>query len=104
VTQKKWEEAWDWSRERINKKYGMPKTQRPNGLVDRGPKRVAERFHQLRTGHCRTGQYLKWTKSADTAECGWCKYKVQTREHLLKNCPEWKRQQKNPWAEVRKNR
>ena len=25
------------------------------------------------------------------------------REHLLKNCPKWKRQQKNPWAEVRKN-
>jgi len=62
VKKKKWEEARKWSKERINKKYGMPKMQRPNGLVDRGSKRLAERFHHLRTGHCRTGQYMKWTK------------------------------------------
>jgi len=44
VTKKKWEESWNWSKERINKKkYRMPKTQRPNGLVDQGPERLAER-------------------------------------------------------------
>jgi hypothetical protein len=26
---------------------------------------------------------------------------VQTREHLFKNCPRWKLQQKTLWAEVR---
>jgi len=60
-----------WSNERVNrKKYEMPATQRPNGLVARGPKRLAGRFHQLRTGHCRTGQHLEWTKNTDTAESG----------------------------------
>ena len=32
-------------------------TQRPDGAVARGSKRLAERFHQLRTEHCRTGQH-----------------------------------------------
>jgi hypothetical protein len=27
---------------------------------------------------------------------------VQTREHLFKNCPRWKLQQKTLWAEVRR--
>jgi hypothetical protein len=27
---------------------------------------------------------------------------MQTREHIFKNCPEWKPQQKILWAEVRK--
>jgi len=85
-SEKKWEEAWTWSRNRDKgKKYQMPKTMHQN-MVARGPKRLAGRFHQLKTGHCRTGQYLKWTKNSDTAECGWCQYKTQTREHLFKNC------------------
>jgi len=101
--EKKWVEARTWCERRVNrKKYGMPRSQRPNRLVDRGSKRIARRFHQLRSGHCRTGQYLKWTKNADTATCGWCQYKNQTREHLLKHCPRWKTQQKILWAEVRK--
>jgi len=45
---------------------------------------------------------MKWTKNADTAECGWCQYKTQTREHLFKNCREWKVQQKTLWAEVQR--
>jgi len=45
---------------------------------------------------------MKWTKNSDTAERGWCKYKVQTREHLFKHCERWKMQQKILWAEVRK--
>jgi hypothetical protein len=28
---------------------------------------------------------------------------VQTREHLLKNCPRWKQQQKTLWNEVRRD-
>jgi len=87
ISERKWEEARKWSKGRANGgKYGMRRTQRPNGAVARGSKRLAGRFHQLRTGHCRTGQYLKWTKNADTAEFGWCRYKTQTRDHLFKNC------------------
>jgi hypothetical protein len=35
-------------------------------------------------------------------ELGWCPCKVQTREHLFKNCPRWKPQQKILWEEVRR--
>jgi len=69
-------------------------------MVARCSKRMATRSYQLKTGHCLTGQYLRWTKDGTTAKCGWCSYKVQTREHLLKKRPRWKPQQKTLWVEV----
>jgi len=103
ISEKKWEEARTWSRNRVKgKKYQMPRTMRQNNMVARGPKRLAGRFHQLKTGHCRTGQNLKWTKNSDKAECGWCQYKTQTSEHLFKNCDKWRPQQKIMWAAIRK--
>jgi hypothetical protein len=41
-------------------------------------------------------------KNRPTAKCWWCQHRTQTREHLFKCCPYWKRQQKILWAEVRK--
>jgi len=103
VSEKKWEEARTWPKKRVKgKKYQMPKTMHQNNMVARRPKRLPGRYHQLKTGHCRTGQYLKWTKNSDKAERGWCQYKTQTREHLFKNCDRWRPQQKIMWAEVRK--
>jgi len=60
------------------------------------------RFYQLKTGHCVTGQSLNWTKKRPTPQCWWCYYQTQTRDHLFKECPEWKPQQKILWAEVKK--
>jgi hypothetical protein len=74
--------------------------QRPDRTVAGSSKRVASRFYQLKTGHFLTAQYLNWTKKRATPECWWCRYKTQTREHVFKNCPEWKEQQKGLWAEV----
>jgi len=34
------------------------------------------------------------------ATCWWCQYKTQAREHLFKNCPQWKSQQKTLWTTV----
>jgi len=103
VAERKWAEARSWSERRIKRrKQKMRGKMRQQAVVARAPKRLAERFHQLRTGHCRTEQYLEWTKNSDTAACGWCQYKTQTREHLLKHCKKWKMQQKTLWAEVRK--
>ena len=103
ISDKKWEEVCMWSKKRVRgRKYLMPKTMHQNKLVARSPKRLAGRYHQLRTGHWRTGQYLKWTKNSNTAECGWCRYRTQTREHLFKNCDRWRMQQKIMWAEIRK--
>ena len=56
----------------------------------RANKRLAARFYQLKTGHCLTGQYLAWTTRHPDASCWWCQYSTQTREHLFKNCPQWK--------------
>jgi len=80
----------------------MPKSQKPDGVVAGSTKRLASRFYQIKTGHCLTGQHLNWTKSRPTSQCWWCRYRTQTRDHLFKECPEWKSQQKTLWAEVKK--
>ena len=59
----------------------------------------------MKTGHCLTTQYLQWAKNRPTPQCWWCQHRIQTREtreHLIKACPEWKAQQKILWAEVLK--
>jgi hypothetical protein len=104
ISEKKWSEARQWAEGRITaKKYRLPAEQRRDRVAARCPKRLAGRFYQLKTGHCLTGQYLKWTKNRATAKCGWCPCKMQTWEHLFKNCPRWKLQQKILWAEVRRD-
>jgi len=84
------------------KKYRMPNSQKPGGAVANSSKRIASRFYQVKTGHCLTGQYLNWTKNRPTPQCWWCRYRTQTRDHLSKERPEWKPQQKILWAEVKK--
>jgi len=81
----------------------MPKSQRPDGAVTGSNKRLASRFYQMKTGHCLSGQYLHylhWTKNQPTPQCWWCGYRIQTREHLFKERPESKAQQKTLWVEV----
>jgi len=46
----------------------MPKSQKPDGMVAGSTKRLASRFYQLKTGHCRIGQYLHWSKSRPTGQ------------------------------------
>ena len=101
ISEKKWAEAREWAGGRTStKKYKMPKSQRPDGMVAGSTKRLASRFYQLKTGHCRTGEYLYWTKSCSTAQCWWRKCPRQTRDHLLKRCPRCKSEQKTLWEEV----
>jgi len=103
ISEKKWVEARQWAGGRTSKtKYRMPKNQKPDSTVAGSSKRLASRFYQIKTGHCLTGQYLNWTKSRPTPQCWWCRYRTQTRDHLFKECPEWKPQQKILWAEVKK--
>jgi len=103
ISEKKWAEARQWAGGRTSKKkYRMPNSQRPDGAVANSSKRIATRFYQLKTGHCLTGQYLNWTKNRPTPQCWWCRYRTQTRDHLLRECLEWKPQQKILWAEVKK--
>jgi len=101
ISEKKWAEAREWAGGRTSKKkYRMPKSQRPNGTVATSAKKLAARFYQLKTGHACTGKYLHWTKARPSAQCWWCLHPKQTREHLLKGCPRWRKQQKVLWKEV----
>ena len=103
ISEKKLAEARQWASDRITShKYKMPRRQRPDQTVAGSSKRHASWFYQLKTGHCLTAQYLNWTKKWPTAQCWWCPYRTQTREHCFKVCPAWKEQQKTLWAEVRK--
>ena len=103
ISKKKWAEAWKWAGGRTSKKKNrMPTSQRPNSMVAGSAKWLAERFYQLKTGYCCTGDYLHWTKSQPTAQCWWCPHPRQTREHLLTGCPKWRKQQRALWKEVRK--
>jgi len=101
IAEKKWAEARKSAGGRTSKKkYKMPESQRPDGAVAGSTKRLASRFYQRKTGHCRTGQYLHWVKVRPTAQCWWCRCPTQTRDHLLKGCPKWKGQQRTLWKEV----
>ena len=61
-------EARQWAGGRTSKKkYTVPKSQIPDGAVAGGSKRLASTFHQLKTGHCLSRQYLQWTKNRPTA-------------------------------------
>jgi len=82
-------------------KYRMPSRQKSDNTAAGSSDRLASRFYQLKTGHCLTGQYLQWTRNRPTAQYWWCRYRAQTRGHLLKAYPQRKAQQKIPWAEVR---
>jgi len=75
---------------------------KPDSTVAGSTKRLASRYYQTKTGHCRIGQYLHWAKVRPTAQCWWCQCPTQTRVHLFKVCPEWRAQQKILWAEVQK--
>ena len=104
ISEKKWVETRQWAGGRTSrKKYRMPDSQKPNCAVANSTKRLASRFYQLKMGHCLTGQYLNWTKSRTTPQCWWCRYRSQNQDHLFKECPEWKPQQKILWAEVKKD-
>jgi hypothetical protein len=91
ISEKKWSEARQWTGSRINNvKYKMPDRQNPDGVVAYSSKGHASRFYQLKTGHFFTGQHLHRTKSRPTPQCWWCASETQTRDHLFKECAEWK--------------
>jgi hypothetical protein len=80
----------------------MQARQKPDGVVAGSSKRHTWRFSQVKTCHCLTGQHLHTMKSHPTPQCWWCASETQTRDHLFKECAEWREQQRILWAEVRK--
>jgi hypothetical protein len=42
------------------------------------------------------------TKSRPTPQCWWCASETQTRDHVLKECAEWRGQQRTLWVEARR--
>jgi len=80
-----------------NSKYRTSDKQRPNATVARANKKLAARFYRpLPHGTIPAVDHEKARRQVQV-----CNYKTQTREHLFKNCPQWKSQQKGLWATVR---
>jgi len=95
ISEKKWAEAYQLAGGRPSReKDKMQSRQKPDGTVAGSSKRLASMFYQLKTGHCLTGKYLRWTKNWLTAQCWWCRYRTETREHLFKACLEWEARRK----------
>jgi len=71
IAQKKWAEARQWAGGQTSKKkYKMPESQRPDGTVAGSTKRLASRYYQLRTGHCRTGSTCTGQRLAQQPSAG----------------------------------
>jgi hypothetical protein len=100
ITEKKWAEARRWAGGRVtSKKYKMPREQLP----DKTGWEYQEARLEVLPAEDRAlphGAVPYPDKDRAAPECWWCRYKTQTREHVFKNCPEWKEQQKGLWAEV----
>ncbi|KAF8542555.1 hypothetical protein BDD12DRAFT_876209 [Trichophaea hybrida] len=76
VTEAKWKETDAWWKAKFNSN-----------------EKIAGRYFQLKVGHVLTGVYLERIKKNESPECWWCGHKRQTREHLFKRCPKWRKQQ-----------
>jgi hypothetical protein len=68
ISEMKWQEAKMWADSRVTqKKYRHRRQgkalQKPVRAPAKSNKRLAGRFYRLKTGHCLTGQYLKWTRA-----------------------------------------
>ncbi|KAA8893794.1 hypothetical protein FN846DRAFT_1003481 [Sphaerosporella brunnea] len=67
----------------------------------KAPKALASRYFQLRLNKAPTAPYLMWTGCRTDDKCWWCrKAPKQTREHLLKRCARWKKEQEALWKAI----
>jgi len=69
ISEKRWVELSQWDAGQIpKKKYQIPKSQLPDGMVTGSTKRLASRFYQLKTGHCLIRIFFFLTNAG--ASCG----------------------------------
>ncbi|KAA8896912.1 hypothetical protein FN846DRAFT_993411 [Sphaerosporella brunnea] len=65
------------------------------------PKALASRYFQLRLNKAPTAPYLMWTGRRTDDKCWWCrKAPKQTREHLMKRCAKWQKEQDVLWRAI----
>ena len=71
ISEKKWAEARQWAGGCTSKKkYRMPRSQRPDGVVAGSTKRLASRFYQLKTGRAGRRAQGELATSRHCADCG----------------------------------
>jgi ribonuclease HI len=105
VTEAKWKETNAWWKAKFNNKrkgYKLNGKRRMHTLLGEAKKEIAGRYFQMNVGHALTGVYLKHIKKNESPECWWCGHTCQTREHLFKWCPKWRKQQDDLWRRLRK--
>jgi len=102
ISEEKWVEAWRWAGGRTSKtKYRMPKSQRPDGTVAASTMACLTVLPD-QDGALPDRAVPQLTKKRPTPQCWWCRYPNQTWENRFKVRPEWRMEQKIPWAEVQK--
>jgi len=102
TSEKKWAEARQWAGGRTCRtKYRMPKSQRPDGAGLEVPRSSPRGSSRSRRSPASPGSTSTGRRTGSPLSAGG-RYRIRTWEHLFKECPEWKAQQKILWAEVRK--
>jgi len=102
ATKAKWE-ADKCSKHFCYRLKGKTGTERPVPMTT--VKTLATRFYRLKCGDAPTGVYLKWFGNREDNKCWWCGgggRTAQTREHLFRNCSQWRDQQQALWKAVGK--
>ena len=102
ITERKWAdaEAWLAKRRTPGDSHVAPKKKDPDPTLFSAPKRIAQRLFQLRTGHALIGVHYKRMGIVESDRCRWCKRARESRDHLLRHCPRWKKQQARLWREI----
>ena len=57
-------------------------------------KALTSRFLQLKSGHAKTGSYMKKFKLSDSAKCKWCGNENENTTHAILHCKKWTKQRK----------
>jgi len=90
-----------WADADLKTKHKLPKSQKPDGTIAESQE-ARLKYYQLKTGHARTGQCLRWTGVRPAARYWCCQCPSQTGDHLFEVCPGWRMQRGILWAKVRK--
>jgi hypothetical protein len=90
-----------WLSRQIKAKAYYKRKAKWDKTAAKAPKALASRYFQLRLNKAPTAPYLMWTGRRTDDKCWWCrKAPKQTREHLLKRCARWTKEQEALWKAI----
>ena len=101
VTEARVETSQAWLRKALARRsreaqraYRARKGWKQDPVVAKAPKRVANRYYQLKTGHAMIGAHLQRIGAQEGSSCQWCQAPKETVQHLLFECRHWNAQRR----------